>query len=186
MKKKFKMVVVSLSFLIISGILVACGHKKKNVKESTTEIDIVEVNEEYNYVIPDNFDFVNDEDAVKTYRYGNDVLCIYTEDLDDTIDKYVFDKEQVHEIIKDTWIVNGKEINYTYENKETYVITRCIARYNAEKEVLGMHYNVFDLNNKKLIFISYLLADNDKEDEKIKQEMDSITNSFEEFIRINF
>lgn len=194
MKRNFKMVVVSLSFLIIGGILVACGHNK-SAKITTTETVTTETATEegteiaydgYRILLPEGYKLVDTEDGASTYQKSDDeILVIVTEPLYDEFD--VVNEEYVKSLLEKSYLTDtGTEKSFDYKEGFGYKSSTYYVEYNNNGvKMLGQHFAAFDSVNKKMTLISFVLQ-NYKSDEEVEEATSSSKNVFENFIKTNF
>ena len=194
MKKKFKMVVVSLSFLIIGGILVACGNSKKTAEITSTEATTEAAAEEgteiacdgYRILLPEGYKLVSTEDGASTYQKSDDeILVIVTEPLYDEFD--TVNEEYVKTLLEKSYLTDtGTEKSFDYKEGFGYKSSTYYVEYNNNgAKMLGQHFAAFDSVNKKMTLISFVLQ-NYKSDEEVEEATKSSKNVFENFIKTNF
>lgn len=195
MKKKFKMVVVSLSFLIIGGILVACGNSKKTTKVTTTEATTEAVVEEgteiacdgYKILLPDGYKLLSTEDGTTTYQKSeNELFIIVTEVISDNeIDE--INETYIKSLMEKSYLTDsGVEKSFEYKEGFGYKAATYSVEYNVEgKKMLIHHFTSFDSVNKKMLMMSFVMEDykSNKEAEELTK---TANNAFDNFIKTNF
>lgn len=195
MKKKFKMVVVSLSFLIIGGILVACGNSKKTTEVTTTEVTTEAAIEEgteiacdgYKILLPDGYKLLSTEDGTTTYQKSeNELFIIVTEAISDNEINEV-NETYVKSLMEKSYLTDsGVEKSFEYKEGFGYKAATYSVEYNVEgTKMLAHHFTSFDSVNKKMLMMSFVLQD--YKDDKEADEATRISNNvFENFIKTNF
>lgn len=163
MTKKFKMVVISLTFLIIGGVCIACGKKtKESTTQETTQVTTEVTSEElkskgeYTLEVPENYSILIKEGDTSTYTVSEHVQFVYTvEKL--TMDPNEYDGTYLHMLLDTFSLDGGKETSFnTYNHNDVKV-----AEYMARKSSTGQYICVnviVDPTNEYLITLALPMA----------------------------
>ena len=135
------MAVISLSFLIIGGIMVACGTKKE-VTQSTTENSqdgtFTSIISGYSFELPDSLVFSNSEDTsvgfIQKDGPERNLLSIningYTDDFD------LLNESFFKELPSDLWGKDSKEKSFEYYEKGGF--KGAYSWYSVKKDEINM------------------------------------------------
>lgn len=182
MRKKFKMVLISLSFLIIGGLLVACG----KVKEEKVTTEVTESTEETNLVdgyvlnLPNGYELGSEEDGVYTYNNGKSMITYYVTEPEVIAEDVTYD--HLHAMLAQNF--GGVEIDYYTEDIGDVKYANYIARQTIDNIIYTMDCNLFaDVNKKKYVTLVQLANGSD---ENFKQEASEFFDYKEQFIEENF
>ena len=187
MKKNFKMAVISLSFLIIGGILMACG-TKKTAEEVTTEQSIEKTAEEvelfkYKFQFPDNFRFYSYDDNAITYKSKDNELTNITiastqhDDDITNIGEAEF-KDTVETLFKGSTIDDAE-----YFETKNYRSYTCSAKEVQNGK--NFDYIVYEHTDRSTVFQIFCFMV-DAEKEEIEQNKESMKEIYNNFIELNY
>jgi hypothetical protein len=187
MNKFFKMGVISLSFLIIGGVCIACG-VKKNSEKITTEVSEEKETEEvslfgYRFNIPNEYRFYSysDNDIVyKNRQKDTTQITIASLAHDDDISS--IREEDFKDVAKTLF----KES--TFEDDEYFETNNYKAYTCSAKEVengKNINYVVYEHADRSTVFQIFCFMV-DANNEEVEQNKEIMKEIYEDFIKLNY
>ena len=188
MKKNFKMAVISLSFLIIGSMLMACGTKKveeKTSAEVSTEDDWHDITiSGYTFNIPDELIFTDsDDNGIGFIKNGNFDDAMLTINVQSYNDEYSNVNKDVLKATLELWGENCEEKEFEYYEESNY--KGCYSWIDAKigKDVCNNLTCIY-VDRTNIIMITYIM--DEKTDKEIKIENELLKQIGNKFVKLNY
>ena len=183
MNKIFKMGVISLGFLITGGVIVHCVKKHKTKKnEETNPLYEVKI-DEYVCHLPVN-EKITEVGNSSTYKLEEHYfLTMYSDEFLDDFDEIM--ESRVHSMMKESWLHNGKELSYSYNEgigfKTSYYST---VYFFNNLTWFGQFITIIDKKKKKFYCFNFMLKE--CTEKKCEKAVENAFDFYRDFLKSNY